>query len=791
MTHREWHTPEEAPAREESWTPPASLSASVPSFGAASPSEGEASLWTAWYFRASPAQQQEALLRALQQGIVYAHQLTAPPSSAAPCRSFLSSLLNGQVTELGPLHPPALEFHDGELDPMQREAVARAVATPDVCLIQGLPGTGKSRVVAEILVQAAQRGERILFLAPTTAALDSVLERLSRHPAVCPIRCLTTEENLAHLPAAVACLTLPERLRIYQECTVPAARAAHAAACQKLDARLREQAHWSQLEKLADQYEQLAERLRSLTECRDGVAAAVECSPLSASHAAWERGEIEALEHVESQLAGLQAELDTIAGKQAQLDSEWEIIRPLAEAQREWRFWTGAWWRALGRNGLKEQVRELETRRAELHAARQRLEQELTARRRERTEIANRYAVEHRRLQDEEIARRHAELDKEIAAVTREQDSLKQQWQTVCALLSEAIPTEISRQAVAVGRATWERLREQDVQRVAAVEQWLQTVEEGVQTLPEKLARCANVIAATTAALPADPGAADPSLPPAFDLLVLEQSHQVPEPEFVAAVHRTRRWVLIGEPHDPEGFAPGSPSSQTLPARRWSPCRGFFQRLWQKLHTDPRRLPFAWMRRGEQLLCRLRPVAAEHAKWIETEPVVDRPDIELRILSVPRQTPRIVEILFPSCMDIGEAKQFLFQELEELAVQTHGWGLSWFETAEAVILEFSCSGDAETKVVALGMGVCERLARWPTDSGLDWHTCSLEFARAAGWTRPRAEEWVAERLGLRSTGRTVFLTTPYRLDPASVDASEKASRTSPRLPRTTRIKTKN
>ena len=174
------------------------------------------------------------------------------------------------------------------------------------------------------------------------------------------------------------------------------------------------------------------------------------------------------------------------------------------------------------------------------------------------------------------------------------------------------------------------------------------------------------------------------------------------------------------------------------------PRPSLFHRLWQNLHVDPYRLPFAWVRRGDRLLCRLRPVAAGHEKWIETEPVVDRPDIELRILSIPRR-PRIVEVLFPDYMDIGAAKQFILHELEELAVQTLGRGLCWFETAEQVVLEFAHSADAETMTIALETGVCQRVARLPADSGLDWHTCSLEFVRAAGWTRQRAEEWIAER----------------------------------------------
>jgi hypothetical protein len=188
------------------------------------------------------------------------------------------------------------------------------------------------------------------------------------------------------------------------------------------------------------------------------------------------------------------------------------------------------------------------------------------------------------------------------------------------------------------------------------------------------------------------------------------------------------------------------------------------------MHVDPHCLPYVWMRRDGQLLCRLCPLGAEQEKWIETEPVVDRPDIELRILSVPQQAPQVVEVLFPDCMEISEAKQFIFHELGELAVQTRGRSLHWSESADAVILELAPSEDVDTVTVALETGVRERVAHCPvvlasTNGGLDWHTCSLEFDRAAGWTRQRAEEWIEERLGLRSTGRTVLLTVPHRLDP--------------------------
>jgi hypothetical protein len=266
--------------------------------------------------------------------------------------------------------------------------------------------------------------------------------------------------------------------------------------------------------------------------------------------------------------------------------------------------------------------------------------------------------------------------------------------------------------------------------------------------------------------LPSDAGEARAGIPPIFDLLILEESHHVTESEFAAAARRARRWVLLGEPQ--AGAETAMPSRKTVRPAMLRPS--FFQRLWHNLHADPHQLPFAWMQRNGRLLCRLRPFTVEQEKLIETEPVVDRPDIELRILSVPRQAPQIVEVLFPTCVGIGEAKQFLFHELEELAVQTRGRSLHWSESADAVVLELAPSVDAETVTIALEAGVRENMARLPAgntplNEGIDWHTCSLEFDRAAGWTRQRAEEWVAERLELRSIGRTVLLTVPHRLDP--------------------------
>ena len=744
MTQRERHTPEQGPSQ---------------------PALSPSPCWDEWYQRASPAQRQEALARAAHQGVLYAHQLTA----VEPRRPLLSTLLNGSTKDLQPLHPPAVACHDRELDETQREAVARALATPDVCLIQGFPGTGKSRVVTEILLQAARRGERVLFLAPTTAALDRVLERLATHSAVCPLRCLAADESTESLSPAIARLTLAERLRAYREQTIPAARAARDAARAALETRRGEEGVWPRLAELAGRLEQLAERDRGLAEQRAGIAAEVEkrsaaAGPLGRQWDACTRVRMETLERLDTQLAGLRAELETITAKQGHLESEWQRVRPLSEARKRWRVWTGAWWRAAMRGGLADQIGDLETRREELQSARARLERDIGDSLAERAAAEERYQAECRRLQEEEIARRQAELDAERATVARQRDELQEQWRASCqALASGSVPADMSRPALEAARAEWQRRHSGDEERALAAEEWLRAVEEGLAELPDKLAACANVVAATTTALPANGQFGDRNGQPAvlFDLLVLEEAHQVTESEFATAARRARRWVLVGEPQfDTEATTPRR-MGRTAVLRT-----GFFQRLWQNLHADPRRLPFAWTQRDGRLGCRLRPVAPDHERYVETEPVVDHPEIELRILSVPRQPPQVVEVLFPAYQGIAEAKQFLYCELDELAVHTRGRAMTWRETADEVILELMPAGEHETITVELPEGVRECVACVSAADGETcWATCRFQFARAIGWTRARAEQWIAKHLGLSSVGRTVFLTVPHRLAP--------------------------
>jgi len=60
----------------------------------------------------------------------------------------------------------------------QREFVRAALASTDLCLLQGPPGSGKTTAICELVYQAIRRGERVLLCASTHVAIDNALEKL-------------------------------------------------------------------------------------------------------------------------------------------------------------------------------------------------------------------------------------------------------------------------------------------------------------------------------------------------------------------------------------------------------------------------------------------------------------------------------------------------------------------------------------------------------------------------------------------------------------------------------------
>ena len=67
---------------------------------------------------------------------------------------------------------------DPLLNDPQKAAIENALSSEDLFCIHGPPGTGKTRTLVEIIVQAAQRGQKVLATAASNAAVDNLAIRL-------------------------------------------------------------------------------------------------------------------------------------------------------------------------------------------------------------------------------------------------------------------------------------------------------------------------------------------------------------------------------------------------------------------------------------------------------------------------------------------------------------------------------------------------------------------------------------------------------------------------------------
>jgi DNA polymerase alpha-associated DNA helicase A len=78
-----------------------------------------------------------------------------------------------------PLHK--LEWNDPSLNDSQKEAIRFALASREVALIHGPPGTGKTHTLIELILQLLKQNLRLLVCGPSNISVDNIVERLASH----------------------------------------------------------------------------------------------------------------------------------------------------------------------------------------------------------------------------------------------------------------------------------------------------------------------------------------------------------------------------------------------------------------------------------------------------------------------------------------------------------------------------------------------------------------------------------------------------------------------------------
>ncbi|KAL0562432.1 DNA replication endonuclease-helicase Dna2, partial [Marasmius crinis-equi] len=74
--------------------------------------------------------------------------------------------------------PPAVKKFTAHLNPHQCEAVKKVLTTRDYALILGMPGTGKTTVIAALIKIMVEMGKTVLLTSYTHSAVDTILMKL-------------------------------------------------------------------------------------------------------------------------------------------------------------------------------------------------------------------------------------------------------------------------------------------------------------------------------------------------------------------------------------------------------------------------------------------------------------------------------------------------------------------------------------------------------------------------------------------------------------------------------------
>jgi hypothetical protein len=320
-------------------------------------------------------------------------------------------------------------------------------------------------------------------------------------------------------------------------------------------------------------------------------------------------------------------------------------------------------------------------------------------------------------------------------------------------------------------RATWEQQRDADVRHLEQARQWRDYLEQDAESLGRRLVSFTNLVAATTTGLATDERFGNRAAPAiVFDRMMIEEAETLTRSELVTFSRHASHCVLVAGCDVSVDSAPPETNGKEAVT---IPQPTLFVSLWRLLNPEPRVRSDAWFIEKDRIGCRLRTVPPELRSKIERERLVDRPEIELRILTLPNADPSVVEITFPATMSVAQAKEFLFRELDELAVAA-GSAHHWCESDSGIRLSFAERGERSVRA-DLGHGVSEILCR-PVKSNGDghptspWLTCHFEFDRAAGWTQTRAADWAQRHLGIRDLRRTIRLDVPHRMAPPLAEA---------------------
>ena len=185
-----------------------------------------------------------------------------------------------------------------------------------------------------------------------------------------------------------------------------------------------------------------------------------------------------------------------------------------------------------------------------------------------------------------------------------------------------------------------------------------------------------------------------------------------------------------------------------------------WQRLWQNLGGDAACWPHAWLREEGRLVCHLLPLSTDDRQHLENEGLADAPDIELGILHCPGTRPCLAQVTFGPNIAFADAFAFMVREVQEFPLQPLGRTAWWGEDDRRVCRHLGPSNGRIHSWLDIESGL--RLGTTANGEGDAMHIAAIEFDKAAGWDRTRADAWLSRHRPIRDHERTVQLQVPYR-----------------------------
>lgn len=411
---------------------------------------------------------------------------------------------------------PGVQWPEKKLNQAQQEAFQRALTLPDLLLVWGPPGTGKSRTITEIARNYSKQGRRVLITAGTHKAVDNVLEQFLSDERLMVVR-FGHEDRI--LESVRARLTIDEQTREMQQQIL---KRTHPLS-QQFQTFLREKSALQNLLGLAQtlltQWQSNQQRLQEIQQLLDYTRENIE-----GPHRPRLQELTTSLQRLEARIQKQMQRM--LRWSQRQQQATQKVNQPvLGFFQR--------WWAET----LQKRLRRLSALTAETQ------QQEATTRQEHQGLLQQIQAA----LNNDPAYRQHTN---QRATLVTQSTSFLEQVQSYAHMLSQQTDGLLPPFTGETTGGDLQRYFSQIPSTAALLEKratllrnWQSELETSAEQLTPEVLRYADIVGATCIGVATAKGLADID----FDLVIVDEAGQISTPNLLVPLVRARRAILVGD----------------------------------------------------------------------------------------------------------------------------------------------------------------------------------------------------------------------------------------------------